>query len=70
MLYYTYNNTYHDEVFNVDFKEQFLKLAQEMERECADWQSLPENPELVARIMAEAARKEMEDESVHGQHTV
>ena len=54
----------------MDFKEQFLKLAEEMERECGDWQSLPENPELVARIMAEAARKEMEHESVHGQHTV
>ena len=70
MLYYTYNNTYHNEAFNIDFKEQFLKLAEEMERECGDWQSLPENPELVARIMAEAARKEMEHESVHGQHTV
>ena len=39
------------------FKRAFQDLAEEMERECGDVQSLPENPELVARIMAEATKK-------------
>ncbi len=54
----------------MDFKELFLEIADELEQQCGDWQSLPENPELVARIMAEATRREKEHETEHGQRTI
>ena len=44
-----------------EFKQTFFDLAEEMERECGDWQNLPDteaDQKLRERIMAEATRKE------------
>lgn len=40
--------------------QAFFDLADEMERECGNWQSAPDNPELTSRIMAAAIAMEKE----------
>lgn len=37
-----------------DIRQAFFDLAHEMEKECGDWQSLPDNPELTERILTAA----------------
>ena len=34
-----------------EIRKMFLELADEMEKECGDWESIPDNPELRERIM-------------------
>lgn len=41
-----------------EIRQAFFSLADEMEKECGDWQNTPDNPELTARILAAAAATE------------
>lgn len=41
-----------------EIKQAFFSLADEMEQECSDWQNLPDNPDLIASIMATAMMQE------------
>lgn len=46
-----------------NFKQAFMELAEEMERECGDWQNRPDteaDQKFRERIMAEVTRKEQE----------
>ena len=43
-------------------QQVWLDLADELEKECGDWQSLPPDPELTARILAAAMELEKEKE--------
>ena len=47
-----------------EFKQTFFDLAEEMERECGDWQNLPDteaDQKLRERIMAEVQNMEQQE---------
>lgn len=37
-----------------EIRQAFFSLADEMENECGDWQSAPDNPDLCDRILVAA----------------
>lgn len=41
-----------------EIRQAFFSLADEMENECGYWQNTPDNPDLIARIMAAAMMRE------------
>lgn len=43
-------------------QQAFFDLADELEKECGDWQQEPEHPELKERILAKVAELEKEKE--------
>ena len=49
-----------DKQIKVDIKQAFYDLADELEKECGDWASQPDDPALKERILA--AVMEMEKE--------
>ena len=46
-----------DKFTKEDLKKAFFELADEMERECGDWENTPDNPELKERIIKAAREK-------------